>query len=124
MLAKFGVTIPASVASQMQLKNVAAVTVTADLPAFAKAGQTIDITVASIANATSLRGGALLMTPLRGADGEVYADGAGQRDGQRLRRRRQGRLARQRQRAERRAHPQRRHGRARGARIPSPASRS
>jgi flagellar P-ring protein precursor FlgI len=73
MLAKFGVTIPASVASQMQLKNVAAVTVTADLPPFVKSGQTIDITVASIANATSLRGGALLMTPLRGADGEVYA---------------------------------------------------
>ena len=73
MLAKFGVTIPASVASQMQLKNVAAVTVTAELPAFVKTGQTIDITVASIANATSLRGGALLMTPLRGADGEVYA---------------------------------------------------
>jgi flagellar P-ring protein precursor FlgI len=73
MLEKFGVTIPASVASQMQLKNVAAVTVTADLPPFAKAGQTIDITVASIGNANSLRGGALLMTPLRGADGEVYA---------------------------------------------------
>jgi flagellar P-ring protein precursor FlgI len=73
MLAKFGVPIPASVATQMQLKNVAAVTVTAELPAFVKTGQTIDITVASIANATSLRGGALLMTPLRGADGEVYA---------------------------------------------------
>ena len=64
MLAKFGVTIPASVASQMQLKNVAAVTVTAELPAFVKTGQTIDITVASIANATSLRGGALLMARL------------------------------------------------------------
>src|ERR1700728_4151392 len=73
MLAKFGVTLSASVAAQMQLKNVAAVSVTADLPAFSKSGQTIDITVASIANATSLRGGALLMTPLRGADGEVYA---------------------------------------------------
>jgi flagellar P-ring protein precursor FlgI len=72
MLEKFGVTIPASVASQMQLKNVAAVTVTAELPPFAKAGQSIDITVASIGNANSLRGGALLMTPLRGADGEVY----------------------------------------------------
>ena len=48
---------PASVASQMQLKNVAAVTVTADLPTFLKTGQTIDVTVASIANATSLRGG-------------------------------------------------------------------
>jgi flagellar P-ring protein precursor FlgI len=73
MLAKFGVSLPASVAAQMQLKNVAAVSVTADLPAFSKSGQTIDITVASIANATSLRGGALLLTPLRGADGEVYA---------------------------------------------------
>ncbi len=71
MLAKFGVTIPANV--NPQLKNVAAVTVTAELPAFAKAGQTIDVTVASIGNAASLRGGALLMTPLRGADGEVYA---------------------------------------------------
>jgi flagellar P-ring protein precursor FlgI len=73
MLEKFGVTIPANVASQMQLKNVAAVSVTAELPAFAKAGQTVDITVASIGNATSLRGGALLLTPLRGADGDVYA---------------------------------------------------
>jgi flagellar P-ring protein precursor FlgI len=73
MLANFGVTIPASVAAQMQLKNVAAVTVTSELPPFAKPGQTIDITVASLANATSLRGGALLLTPLHGADGEVYA---------------------------------------------------
>src|SRR5579862_5875405 len=73
MLAKFGVTVPASVASQMQLKNVAAVSVTAELSPFAKAGQTLDVTVASIGNANSLRGGALLMTPLRGADGEVYA---------------------------------------------------
>src|SRR5665213_579736 len=73
MLAKFGVTIPASVSSQMQLKNVAAVSVTADLTAFAKSGQSIDVTVASIGNANSLRGGALLLSPLRGADGEVYA---------------------------------------------------
>ena len=73
MLANFGVTVPANVAAQMQLKNVAAVTVTADLPPFAKPGQTIDITVASIANATSLRGGSLLLTPLHGADGEVNA---------------------------------------------------
>ena len=71
MLAKFGVTIPANV--NPQLKNVAAVTVTADLPAFSKAGQTIDITVASMGNAGSLRGGNLLMTPLRGIDGQVYA---------------------------------------------------
>lgn len=71
MLAKFGVTIPSNV--NPQLKNVAAVTVTAELPAFTKAGQTVDITVSSIGNAQSLRGGALLMTPLRGIDGEVYA---------------------------------------------------
>ncbi len=71
MLAKFGVTIPANV--KPQLKNVAAVTVTANLPPFSKAGQTLDVTVASIGNASSLRGGALLMAPLRGADGEVYA---------------------------------------------------
>jgi len=71
MLAKFGVTIPPNV--NPQLKNVAAVTVTAELPAFSKTGQTLDVTVASIGNASSLRGGALLMTPLRGADGEVYA---------------------------------------------------
>jgi flagellar P-ring protein FlgI len=73
MLQKFGVQLSASVISQMQLKNVAAVSVTADLPPFAKSGQTIDVTVGSIGNAGSLRGGALLMTPLRGADGEVYA---------------------------------------------------
>jgi flagellar P-ring protein precursor FlgI len=71
MLAKFGVTIPANV--NPQLKNVAAVTVRAELPAFSKPGQTIDVTVDSIGNATSLRGGSLLMTPLRGIDGEVYA---------------------------------------------------
>jgi flagellar P-ring protein precursor FlgI len=71
MLAKYGVTIPPNV--KPQLKNVAAVTVTATLPAFSKSGQTIDVNVASIGNANSLRGGALLMTPLRGADGEVYA---------------------------------------------------
>jgi flagellar P-ring protein precursor FlgI len=71
MLARFGVPIPAG--TNPQLKNVAAVTVTAELPAFAKAGQTIDVTVGSIGNASSLRGGSLLMTPLRGVDGQVYA---------------------------------------------------
>src|ERR1700753_3362441 len=71
MLAKFGITIPAN--ANPQLKNVAAVTVTADLPPFSKPGQTIDITVASIGNASSLRGGNLLMTPMRGVDGQVYA---------------------------------------------------
>ncbi|HTP39376.1 MAG TPA: flagellar basal body P-ring protein FlgI [Steroidobacteraceae bacterium] len=71
MLAKFGVTLPAGTTAQ--LKNVAAVTVTAELPAFAKPGQTIDVTVSSIGNASSLRGGSLVMTPLKGADGELYA---------------------------------------------------
>jgi flagellar P-ring protein precursor FlgI len=71
MLQRFGVTIPPN--TNPQLKNVAAVTVTADLPPFVKAGQTIDITVATIGNASSLRGGALIMTPLRGADGQIYA---------------------------------------------------
>jgi flagellar P-ring protein precursor FlgI len=71
MLAKFGVTIPSNV--NPQLKNVAAVVVHADLPPFTKSGQTIDVTVASIGNAGSLRGGSLLMTPMRGIDGEVYA---------------------------------------------------
>jgi flagellar P-ring protein precursor FlgI len=71
MLMKFGVTIPPNV--NPQLKNVAAVTVHAELPPFSKPGQKIDVTVSSIGNATSLRGGSLLMTPLRGIDGEVYA---------------------------------------------------
>lgn len=71
MLTQFGVTIPPGVS--LQLKNVAAVTVQADLPPFSKPGQTIDVTVASIGNAKSLRGGSLLMAPLRGADGNVYA---------------------------------------------------
>jgi flagellar P-ring protein FlgI len=72
MLKEFGVSIP-STGIQPQLKDVAAVTITAELPPFAKPGQTIDITVASIGNAKSLRGGELLMSPLRGADGNVYA---------------------------------------------------
>lgn len=71
MLGQLGVTIPPGV--NLQLRNVAAVMVHADLPPFAKPGQSIDVTVSSIGNATSLRGGSLLMTPLRGADGEVYA---------------------------------------------------
>jgi len=71
MLIRYGVTIPAN--TNPQLKNVAAVTVNADLPPFSKPGQQIDITVSSIGNAKSLRGGTLIMTPLRGVDGEVYA---------------------------------------------------
>ena len=71
MLQQFGVTVPAS--ARPQLKNAAAVVITADLPPFAKPGQQIDITVASIANSKSLRGGQLLMAPLKGADGNTYA---------------------------------------------------
>ncbi len=71
MLQQFGITVPPG--SRPQLKNAAAVMVTADLPPFAKPGQTIDVTVASIGNSKSLRGGQLLMSPLRGADGNVYA---------------------------------------------------
>jgi flagellar P-ring protein precursor FlgI len=70
MLAEFGIKVPANV--NPQLKNVAAVTVHAELPPFAKPGQTIDVTVSSIGNAKSLRGGSLLMSPLKGADGKVY----------------------------------------------------
>ncbi|NDP65009.1 MAG: flagellar basal body P-ring protein FlgI [Polaromonas sp.] len=71
MLGQLGITVPAG--TNMQLKNVAAVMVTATLPPFARPGQTIDITVSSLGNAKSLRGGTLLMTPLKGADGQVYA---------------------------------------------------
>ncbi|KQQ88012.1 flagellar basal body P-ring protein FlgI [Massilia sp. Leaf139] len=71
MLQQKGVNLPP--AGQLQLKNVAAVMVTTSLPAFAQPGQNIDITVSSIGNAKSLRGGTLLMTPLQGADGQVYA---------------------------------------------------
>ncbi|WP_079455462.1 flagellar basal body P-ring protein FlgI [Pseudomonas aeruginosa] len=72
MLAQFGIKVPANVGN-VQLKNVAAVSVHADLPPFAKPGQPIDVTVSSIGNAKSLRGGSLLMTPLKGIDGQVYA---------------------------------------------------
>ncbi|MEL0028307.1 MAG: flagellar basal body P-ring protein FlgI, partial [Perlucidibaca sp.] len=71
MLARFGIKVPDNV--NPQLKNVAAVTVHAMLPPFAKPGQAIDVTVSSIGNAGSLRGGSLLMTPLTGADGQIYA---------------------------------------------------
>ena len=71
MLQAKGVNLPAG--TSLQLKNVAAVMVTASLPAFAQPGQTIDITVSSIGNAKSLRGGTLVMTPLQGADNQVYA---------------------------------------------------
>lgn len=63
--------------SNIQLKNVAAVMVTAVLPPFARPGEQIDVTVSSLGNAKSLRGGTLLLTPLKGADGQVYALGQG-----------------------------------------------
>ncbi|GAB3671564.1 flagellar basal body P-ring protein FlgI [Salinisphaera aquimarina] len=71
MLTQLGVTMPTG--TNMQLKNVAAVMVTASLPPFAGPGQELDVTVSSIGNAKSLRGGTLLMTPLKGADGQIYA---------------------------------------------------
>ena len=70
LLNQLGVTVPPNV--NPQLRNVAAVSVHAELPPFAKPGQTIDVTISSIANAQSLRGGSLLMTQLKGADGNVY----------------------------------------------------
>jgi len=71
MLTQLGVTMPTG--TNMQLKNVAAVMVTASLPPFAGPGQELDVTVSSIGNAKSLRGGTLLMSPLKGADGQIYA---------------------------------------------------
>lgn len=71
LLSQFGVALPPGVTPQM--KNVAAVMITAALPAFAQPGQQIDITVSSLGNARSLRGGTLLLTPLRGADSQIYA---------------------------------------------------
>ncbi len=71
MLSQLGVTVPQG--TNMQVKNVAAVIVTARLPAFTQPGQTLDVVVSSMGNAKSLRGGTLLMTPLKGANGQVYA---------------------------------------------------
>ncbi|RAW93400.1 flagellar basal body P-ring protein FlgI [Photorhabdus laumondii] len=71
MLSQLGITVPPG--TNMQLKNVAAVMVTAKLPPFGRAGQNIDVVVSSLGNAKSLRGGTLLMTPLKGVDNQVYA---------------------------------------------------
>lgn len=70
MLSRMGVSLPPG--QTMQLKNVAAVMVTTDLPPFARIGQPIDVTVSSVGSAKSLRGGTLVMTPLKGADGQTY----------------------------------------------------
>jgi flagellar P-ring protein precursor FlgI len=71
MLGRLGLTLPPGI--DPKAKNIAAVAIQAELPAFAKPGQTIDVTVSSIGDAKSLRGGTLLMSPLKGADGQVYA---------------------------------------------------
>lgn len=71
MMNQLGITIPPG--TNLQLKNVAAVMVTSSLQPFAQPGQSMDVTVSSMGNAKSLRGGTLLMTPLKGADGQVYA---------------------------------------------------
>ncbi len=71
VISRFGMTLPPNI--NPALKNAAAVMVTADLPAFAKPGQRIDVTVSAIGKAKSLRGGNLVLTALRGADGQIYA---------------------------------------------------
>lgn len=73
MLSQMGINLTQEQALKLQLKNVAAVMITASIPPFAKPGQAIDVTVSSLGNAKSLRGGTLLMTQLKGADGQVYA---------------------------------------------------
>lgn len=70
MMEQFGISVPENLTPK--LKNVAAVSIHSELPPFAKPGQRIDVTVSSLGNASSLRGGTLLMTPLRGANGKVY----------------------------------------------------
>ncbi len=70
---QLGITLPAASLAQLQMKNVAAVLVTAQLPAFARPGQLIDVNVSSAGNAKSIKGGTLIAAPLKGADGEVYA---------------------------------------------------
>ena len=71
LLQQMGVSVPPG--TSMQLKNVAAVMVTAQLPPFAQPGQQIDVNVSSLGNSKSLRGGMLIATPLKGADGQIYA---------------------------------------------------
>jgi flagellar P-ring protein precursor FlgI len=71
VISRFGLTLPPGV--NPALKNAAAVLVTADLPAFAKPGQRLDVTVSALGKSKSLRGGTLVLTPMRGADGEIYA---------------------------------------------------
>lgn len=71
LLQQMGVTVPPG--TNLQVKNIAAVLVTTQLPPFAQPGQQVDVTVSSLGNAKSLRGGTLIVTPLKGADGQIYA---------------------------------------------------
>ncbi|MFQ5716216.1 MAG: flagellar basal body P-ring protein FlgI [Nitrospinales bacterium] len=73
MLRNMGITVPENQISQLQFKNIATVMATAELPSFASQGDRIDVVVSSIGNATSLQGGTLLMTALKGTDGKTYA---------------------------------------------------
>ncbi len=73
MLSQLGVNLNAEQTAKLQLKNTAAVILTATLPPYAKPGQQIDVTVSSLGNAKSIKGGTLLMSPLKGSDGQVYA---------------------------------------------------
>jgi flagellar P-ring protein FlgI len=72
MLKAMGITVPAGQVNQLKFKNIATVMVTADLPAFARQGDRLDVLVSSVGDAKSLQGGTLLMTPLKGADGDTY----------------------------------------------------
>ena len=72
-LQQLGITLPATTLAQLQMKNVAAVLVTAQLPPFARPGQLLDVNVSSLGNSKSLKGGTLIAAPLKGADGEIYA---------------------------------------------------
>ena len=71
MLSQLGITVPQG--TNMQLRNVASVMVTARMPAFSRPGQNIDVVVSSVGNAKAIHGGTLLMTPLKGSDGQIYA---------------------------------------------------
>ncbi|MBI2751708.1 MAG: flagellar basal body P-ring protein FlgI [Burkholderiales bacterium] len=72
-LQQLGITLTSTTLTQLQMKNVAAVLVTAQLPPFARPGQALDVNVSSVGNAKSIKGGTLIATPLKGADGEIYA---------------------------------------------------
>ena len=72
-LQQLGITLTSTTLAQLQMKNVAAVLVTAQLPPFARPGQLLDVNVSSVGNAKSLKGGTLITSPLKGADGEIYA---------------------------------------------------